>query len=325
MTGLVLGELAERLCVSTEKKTILFLAANPSDTTRLMLGAEVTAIRAGLAQSTYRDCFAFEQIWATTPQAMQNAILRVRPQIVHFSGHGSGQDGLLLENGSGQSKPVTAQALSGLFELFADCVECVVLNACYSEVQGSAIAQHIPFTIGMTQAIGDRAATQFSVGFYTALGEGETIPFAFKYGRSGISMDGLPDGAIPTFIRRTGANEQLLNRVATEPQPSSGESRKAIVSQASDAHQRQNQRLATLPKPPTITPEDILQDSQDGAVDLDSRFYVRSPKEERACEAIQQPGALLRIKSPQGMGKSSLTIRVLKRCESYAHRTVTLD
>ena len=310
---------------TSEKTTILFLAANPGNTTRLRLGAEVTAIRAGLAQSTYRDHFAFEQIWATTPQAMQSAILKVRPQIVHFSGHGSDQDVLLLENDSGQSKLVAAQALSGLFELFADCVECVVLNACYSEVQASAIAQHIPFTIGMNQAIGDRAATQFSVGFYTALGEGETIPFAFKYGRSCISMDGLPDGTVPAFIRRTGAVEQSLNRRKDQPNKSSGASRKAVVIQSSDAQQSQKQRHESYPQQPTISPENILQDSQDGAVDLGSRFYVRSLKEDRACEAIQQPGALLRIKSPQGMGKSSLTIRVLERCKHSSHRAITLD
>jgi hypothetical protein len=66
----------------------------------------------------------------------------------------------------GQAKFVDAEALAGLFKLFADRVQCVILNACYSEVQAEAIARYIPYVIGMSEAIGDRAAIEFSVGFY---------------------------------------------------------------------------------------------------------------------------------------------------------------
>ena len=71
---------------------------------------------------------------------------------------------------------------------------------------------------------------------------------------------------------------------------------------------------------PSISAEILRLGSQDGAVDLDSPFYVRSPLEERACEAINRPGALLRIKSPHGMGKSSLAIRVLDYAKAKGHR-----
>jgi hypothetical protein len=39
----------------------------------------------------------------------------------------------------------------------------VVLNGCYFEAQAKAIGQHIPYVIGMNQAIGDRAAIAFAV------------------------------------------------------------------------------------------------------------------------------------------------------------------
>ena len=64
----------------------------------------------------------------------------------------------MLENVVGQAQLVKSSALAGLFELFADKVECVVLNACYSEVQAVAIAHYIPYVVGMNQAVGDRAA-----------------------------------------------------------------------------------------------------------------------------------------------------------------------
>lgn len=63
----------------------------------------------------------------------------------------------------------------------------------------------------------------------------------------------------------------------------------------------------------------------DGAVSADSPFYVRSQLEEKACQEIQKPGALVRIKAPRGMGKSSLTLAVLSDAKKQNYRTVTLD
>ena len=68
-------------------------------------------------------------------------------------------------------KACSADTLAGFFELFADKLECVVLNACYSEIQAEVIAKHIPYVIGMKKAIGDTAAIEFSVAFYDALGQ----------------------------------------------------------------------------------------------------------------------------------------------------------
>jgi transcriptional regulator with XRE-family HTH domain len=49
-----------------------------------------------------------------------------------------------------------------------------------------------------------------------------------------------------------------------------------------------------------------------GQLPLDSAFYVqRSPIESMCYDAILQPGALLRIKAPRQMGKTSLVARVL--------------
>ncbi len=80
----------------------------------------------------------------------------------------------------GNPKLVDGAALAGLFALFAEDIRCVVLNGCYSEVQARAIAQHIPYVIGMNNAIGDKAAIAFAVGFYDALEAGREVDFAFR-------------------------------------------------------------------------------------------------------------------------------------------------
>ena len=141
---------------------ILVLATNPGKTDQLRLDQEVRQIDAALQQSRFRDSFELEQQWAVRVSDLQRLLLRYKPDIVHFSGHGSEFSEIILEDSDGNSKPVTASALSRLFSLLKDNIQCVVLNACYSEVQAEAIAQHINCVVGMSGAIGDEAAISFS-------------------------------------------------------------------------------------------------------------------------------------------------------------------
>jgi hypothetical protein len=183
-------------------KTILILAANPKSISRLRLDEEVRDIEIGLQRSRNRDQFRLVQKWAVRPRDIQRAMLEIRPNIVHFSGHGSGNDGLVFEDETGSPKLVEGQALARLFDLFSDTVECVVLNGCYSEVQAQAIAQYIENVIGMKRAIGDQAAIEFSVGFYDALGAGRSVDFAYQLGCSSIALAGIPENLIPILIQK---------------------------------------------------------------------------------------------------------------------------
>jgi hypothetical protein len=63
-----------------------------------------------------------------------------------------------------------------------------------------------------------------------------------------------------------------------------------------------------------------------GQVPLNSAFYVeRYPSETDCYKTILQPGALIRIKAPRRMGKTSLIARILNRVEKLGYRTVLLS
>jgi hypothetical protein len=135
-------------------------------------------------------------------QATGRALLNVQPQIVHFSGHGTSEGALCFENEIGQTHLVQPDALAALFEQFAHQVNCVLLNACYSEIQAKAIAEHINHVIGMNKAIGDKAAIAFSIGFYQALGAGRTIEEAYKLGCVQIRLQGIPEHLTPVLVQK---------------------------------------------------------------------------------------------------------------------------
>ncbi|MFG6097371.1 AAA-like domain-containing protein [Leptothoe sp. ISB3NOV94-8A] len=183
-------------------KKILILTSNPKQTEKLRLDEEVREIQEGLQRSRSRDQFEIISKWAVRPDDLRRALLDHEPQIVHFSGHGVGADGLVLENNAGQAKRVTAQSLGRLFSLFKDKVECVLLNACYSEMQAKAIHKHIDCVIGMSQAIGDRAAIEFAVGFYDGLGADRSYAEAFEFGLTGIDLEGIPETGTPVLKQR---------------------------------------------------------------------------------------------------------------------------
>ena len=182
-------------------RTILFLAANPANTNPLRLDEESREIDAGLRRARQRDGFEFRQSWAVRPQDLQRAILDYDPQIVHFAGHGAGEQGLVLEDEAGNAQPVSAEALGSLFGLYPQ-VECVLLNACYSELQAEAIVKHVQYVIGMKQAIGDKAAITFATAFYDALGAGKPIDFAFNSGCTAIQLAGIAEHLTPVLSCR---------------------------------------------------------------------------------------------------------------------------
>lgn len=184
-------------------KTILILAANPKTTSRLRLDEEVREIEEGLRRSTHRNHFEIHSNLAVRHRDIRKALLDYEPNIVHFTGHGT-EDGLLVEDELGMAVRFSAKALSELFKLCASHVECVILNACYSAPQATAINKHIDYVIGMKKEINDRAAIEFSIGFYDALGAGRSKEDAFAFGRAAIlaQFPDLPEYLIPVLKTR---------------------------------------------------------------------------------------------------------------------------
>ena len=61
-------------------------------------------------------------------------------------------------------------------------------------------------------------------------------------------------------------------------------------------------------------------------VPLESSLYIqRPPTESQAYEEIVKPGALIRIKAPKQMGKTSLVMRILAQAQVRGYRTVRLN
>ncbi|HWO19635.1 MAG TPA: CHAT domain-containing protein [Kofleriaceae bacterium] len=226
------------------KHTILFLAANPIGTDRLALDEEARAIQVELERSGFRDRFELVTRWAVKPLDLLRELRKLKPTVVHFSGHGASdaagerqrdpaphrdtagepgqngdepQRGLFFQGPDGHPRLVSTEALEEAFSAAGASVKLVVLNACYSEVQAKALLPHVDCVVGMSGSIRDDAAQSFAIGFYGGLGERESIAAAYKQGCAAITLEGLRDRDRPQLAVRAGVNASKLVLAADPP------------------------------------------------------------------------------------------------------------
>jgi hypothetical protein len=80
-----------------EPSTVLFLAANPVRLQWLQLGEECRAIEDKIRAAKFRDRLRFRSRWAARPDDLLQALNEDTPTVLHFSGHGDGDQGLCFQ------------------------------------------------------------------------------------------------------------------------------------------------------------------------------------------------------------------------------------
>ena len=177
-----------------------------------------------------------------------------------------------------------------------------------------AIAHHIPHVVGMNQEVGDRAARVFAVGFYDALGAGESFDFACKLGRNRIALEGIAEDLIPVITRKL----EVVSLPLSEPL----ESASAAPEPSLEPVLVESSRSGVVADPI----DQVELEEPEGQVPLESSLYIeRPPVETRCYEALVKPGALIRIKAPRQMGKSSLMLRILNHGIEQGYQTASLN
>jgi WD40 repeat protein len=206
------------------RQAILFLAASPAGTDPRALDAQARAIYDTIERSGFRERFEFATHWAAEPLDLLDELRRLRPAVLHFSGHvGRGADnsvhehGLIFNSADGGAEVVSSEALESAIDAAGGSIRLVVLDACRSDALAERLLTRVDCVVGMSGAIGDAAARAFSIGFYGGLGECEPISAAFEQGRAAIMLKGLPGADGPRLRVRTGVDAGRLVLAAGTP------------------------------------------------------------------------------------------------------------
>jgi hypothetical protein len=171
----------------TPAMKILMLGASPADEEVLRVNAENREIKRQIESIGERP-LQIDTEFAVRVSDLQRHMLKAKPTILHFSGHGDTGSWLVFEDDGGNAYPVEPDALADLMKIFKSELQCVVLNCCYSNALAEAIAKHIPIVIGCDGSVVDSAATSFSVGFYRGLASGKDFSQSFELGVNEINL-----------------------------------------------------------------------------------------------------------------------------------------
>jgi CHAT domain len=178
-----------------KEPVVLFFAANPVDAEPLRTGKEFMVIERALESGRGGTRIKIRPSLATRAKDISRELLRVRPWIVHFAGHGGGpEESFAVEDEDGYARVVPPGDLASLFEIAGKGVECVIINACSTIELAQALSQHVHYAIAMSQPIYDWAAIEFSRAFYQALAADQPIRSAYELGKRELKM--LSEGRV---------------------------------------------------------------------------------------------------------------------------------
>jgi hypothetical protein len=195
---------------------IVFFAANPRDQVQLDLAQEAREVEERLRKTQHRDVIDFVTKWAVRPADLIEALNRERPQIIHFSGHGSDTDELLFQDDFGRTKAVPKGALAATIKTVSDEVRLILFNNCFSEEHAKEAVKHIEVSVGMTDSISDDAARMFAANFYASLGYGRSVNTAFDQARAALMLEGIPEDETPHLFARRDVDAASLVLVASD-------------------------------------------------------------------------------------------------------------
>jgi AAA-like domain/CHAT domain len=282
-------------------KKILILAANPIDSVRLSLEREVAEIRITLQLSENRDLFDIEPRGAVRPDDLQQYMYDVQPQIVHFSGHGIGSgvtsDDLpssrkftVITNNDVLPEGLMFEDDRGQSQLVSGAVLADLFGLFRENVQ--CVVLNSCYSVEQAKEI--VKFIPYVVCMNRAIGDLAARKFSEGFYRAIWDNRSIEEAFL------SGKNAIELEGIPEALTP-------VLLSR-------------DLPKPKKTETQDI------SIIENNGRFYiVRSRLEQHCYEEILKPGMLIRIKSPDKMGKSFMMSRVLDYVEQNGYRTAIID
>lgn len=190
-----------------DARKLLFLASQPRNVGKLQLEKEYVNIQVHLGDKLPE--FNMQVQFEPRADNLTKILLEKRPTLVHFAGHGIGEEtdfnraGIVLEDRQGNPNVVSGTALANIFRLLKKKIDIqvVFLNACESEAHARAISEHDIYAIGMTEEIPDGLAISFAGGFYLGLAESpDEVPFAFEVAIGVLKLENIEGDKIPKLF-----------------------------------------------------------------------------------------------------------------------------
>ena len=181
---------------TASKVTILFIQASPPDQSPLDTGTEMNRLEDALWAGLNSTVFDVRTRTAVRSQDIESSLRHHRPQVIHFSGHGSRASDLILNAPDGAaSHPLSAKDFAEKLRRYNTenpqaAVRLVILAGCDTDRAAKLLSECVDCTVGMADRVNDRAMVEvFTPTLYRALGDGYSVAAAVAEARQELRND----------------------------------------------------------------------------------------------------------------------------------------
>ncbi len=164
------------------KLTILYVSANYKESKIVRVEKERKQIYRSLEKSRFKDLIKIVEAPALERREFFALLAKVKPQIVHFSGHGEINKGPLFEEDEFPEVDDLEEDLINVLKKFSDTVRLIIFNCCFCAETAKKISEFIECTIGPKISVDDAAAIAFSQEFYDVFFNNKNIEISVDSG-----------------------------------------------------------------------------------------------------------------------------------------------
>ncbi|GAB1543541.1 hypothetical protein NUACC21_62160 [Scytonema sp. NUACC21] len=316
---------SNKLPVNTRKFQIKILAIFGNGQ-----GIDISQDRAFLEKLTHRAEIKF--LLEPNLRDLNDHLWQQGWDILFFAGHSSSKEkGVLQLN---QTDKVSLEQLKyALKQAISRGLKLAIFNSC----DGLGLAQqledlNIPQVIVMREPVPDAIAQEFLRYFIAEFSSGKSLYTAVRSARERLQAleKDFPCATWLPVICQNPAEPSIVwlqESIRIEWEDMVGSQKMPPNSNFRGMQEEMRSLSANhaLAQSITLNPG-IAPPYPSGSVPLDSPYYIENPVVEvQACREIAKPGALIRIKAPMEMGKTSLLSRILEYANCMDCRTVSLN
>lgn len=208
---------------------ILIAIAEPKDQPELAVGKELQQLESALADMVDQGIVEIVSLFHTTVTALDEALLKEAPHVLHFIGHGDvidNQGVLYLESDIPTKSSITldSRRFAVMLRNYRTSLRLVFLNSClgaastqknvFDGIAQSLVRKDIPAVIAMQFPIQDETAVLLSRHFYRYLCAGQEVDAALASTRAILFAQGYEvEWGAPTLYM-TSPNGKLFDLTA---------------------------------------------------------------------------------------------------------------
>jgi internalin A len=191
------------------KKTILFIASSPDGVAMANANRQIRSIQEALQRMRKEEFYDIKNLGFIQPSELIGEIIKNKPDFIHFFMHNDTVEGLFFENGNGDAILFNSTMLERLFERVTaqKKIDCVVLNACNTQIHKNAVSAFIPHVVYTTDFIpdvvekgnNDTVASLFTRKFYEGVFSDKSYKDALVDANDALMFSQMP---LPSKVKK---------------------------------------------------------------------------------------------------------------------------